>query len=236
MENEAGGIANVGCIDKDLRNVERDLQKEIKGHDADMLLEYFHSEKEKNPSFCFEVDKDEENKFSHCFWVDSTARKAYFFFGDVVAFDTTYNTNKYSMIFAPFVGVNHHNQTIVFGCGFLSDEKTESFIWLFEQWLKAMPSGPPQLIITDQDQAISKAIAQWVPAFCMHIFSAGMSSSQRVESGHSFFKKYVSKRNSFWDFVTRFERALGHQRHKELVSDHVDVNEVPKLRTLFPIE
>ncbi|XP_068312593.1 protein FAR-RED IMPAIRED RESPONSE 1-like [Pyrus communis] len=63
-----------------------------------------------------------------------------------------------------------------------------------------------------------------------------MSSSQRVESGHSFFKKYVSKRNSLWDFVTRFERALGHQRHKELVSDHVDVNEVPKLKTLFPIE
>ncbi|KAM1474235.1 hypothetical protein ACFX2I_030272 [Malus domestica] len=38
MENEAGGIANVGCIDKDLRNVEGDMQKEIKGHDADMPL------------------------------------------------------------------------------------------------------------------------------------------------------------------------------------------------------
>ena len=44
------------------------------------------------------------------------------FFGDVVIFDTTYNTNRYGMIFAPLTGVNHHGQTIIFGCGFLSDE------------------------------------------------------------------------------------------------------------------
>ncbi|KAL2539148.1 Protein FAR1-RELATED SEQUENCE [Abeliophyllum distichum] len=29
---------------------------------------------------------------------------------------------------------------------------------------------------------------RWVPAYVNHIFNAGMSSSQRVESGHSFFK------------------------------------------------
>ena len=39
-------------------------------------------------------------------------------------FDTTYNTNKYGMIFAHLIGVNHHCQTIVFGCALLSDEKT----------------------------------------------------------------------------------------------------------------
>lgn len=58
---------------------------------------------------------------------------------------------------------------------------------------------------------IYKLRKQWVPAFYMHIFSTGMSTSQRVES------------------------ALRHRRHKELASN-VDVNEVPKLKTLFPIE
>ncbi|KAL6138692.1 hypothetical protein ACLB2K_063971 [Fragaria x ananassa] len=248
---------------------------------------------------------------NRCFWADPTSKKAYYSFNDVVVFDTTYNTNKYRMIFAPITGVNHHGQTIVFGCGLLSDEKTESFIWLLEQWLKAMPSGPPNVIITDQDPAIAKAIAQvlpltfhrfclwhimfkfrdklgpviaqnyyglfrasvynsetkeefeaswkhvvqqskqenhvwlktmyelrskWVPAFCNHIFHAGMQSSQRVESNHSFFKTFVSENNSLLDFATRIERGLRQQRHEERIRDHVDSNEIPKTRTFYPIE
>ncbi|XP_024156293.1 protein FAR1-RELATED SEQUENCE 5-like [Rosa chinensis] len=311
METVAGGIQNVGCIARDLRNFERDSREELKGHDATMLLEYLESEKEKKSSFCFEVDRDEENRLNRCFWADPTSRKAYYYFNDVVVFDTTYNTNKYRMIFAPIIGVNHHGQIIVFGCGLLSDEKTESFIWLLEQWLKAMPSGPPKVIITDQDPAIAKAIAQvlpltlhrfclwhimfkfrdklgpviaqsyyalfkasvynsgtkeefeaswknavqqskqemhawlntmydlrskWVPAFCNHIFHAGMQSSQRVESNHSFFKSFVSVNNSLLDFATRIKRGLRQQRHEELIRDHVDSNEIPKTRTYYPIE
>ncbi|RYR78227.1 hypothetical protein Ahy_A01g002960 isoform B [Arachis hypogaea] len=36
------------------------------------------------------------------------SRAAYEYFGDVVSFDTTYNTNKYNLVFCSFVGVNHH--------------------------------------------------------------------------------------------------------------------------------
>ena len=49
---------------------------------------------------------------------------------------------------------------------------------------------------------------RWVPAFVNHIFAAGMSSSRRAESSHSFFKKYISKKNSLMDFITFFNRAL----------------------------
>ncbi|KAL6203957.1 hypothetical protein ACLB2K_021227 [Fragaria x ananassa] len=72
METMAGGIQNVGCMPRDLRNFERDLREEVRGHDATMLLEYFESEKEKKPSFYFEVDRDEENRMTHCFWADPT--------------------------------------------------------------------------------------------------------------------------------------------------------------------
>lgn len=34
----------------------------------------------------------------------------------------TYQTNHYSMIFAPFPGVNHHDQSVTLGCGLLSNE------------------------------------------------------------------------------------------------------------------
>ena len=48
-----------------------------------------------------------------------------------MAFDTTYLTNKYDMPFAPFVGVNHHGQSILLGCGLVSNEDTITFVWLF---------------------------------------------------------------------------------------------------------
>ncbi len=47
-------------------------------------------------------------------------------FGDVLVFDTTYRTNKYNLICAPFVGINYHWQNVMFGCAFLLDETTES--------------------------------------------------------------------------------------------------------------
>ncbi|KAF7142351.1 hypothetical protein RHSIM_Rhsim05G0139200 [Rhododendron simsii] len=63
-----------------------------------------------------------------------------------------------------------------------------------------------------------------------------MTSSQRAEITHSFFKRYVSKENSLMDFVTRFERALAHIWHNELDKDHKDVNERPNLKSMYPME
>ncbi|XP_074576084.1 protein FAR1-RELATED SEQUENCE 5-like [Curcuma longa] len=311
LEIEYGGPELVGCTETDIRNYERDLRDEEKGIDAETLIELFASEKEKNSGFYYEYEVDSDNRFSRCIWADHISRRAYSVFGDVVVFDTTYNTNKYGLIFAPFVGVNHHHQTIIFGCGFLSDEKAESFVWLFNKFIEAMPTGAPKVIITDQDPAMTKAIAQvfpqtfhryclwhiltkfsekinpliyrdnyqiirnviknsttpdefeksweevikcanlekndwlclmyelrqmWVPAYFNHIFCAGMSSSQRSESSHAFFKKYISKKNSLMDFITRFNRALRHQRHNELIADHIDMNEHPKTKTISPME
>ncbi|KAL2475280.1 Protein FAR1-RELATED SEQUENCE 5 [Abeliophyllum distichum] len=78
--------------------------------------------------------------------------------------------------------------------------------------------------------------SRWVPAYVNHIFSAGMSSSQRAESGHSFFKKYVNRNNSLMGFITRFNRALTHQRHEELVCSHVDMNEQPRITSMVMME
>ena len=44
-------------------------------------------------------------------------------FGDLLVHDTTYRTNKYGMICGPLVGMNHHNNNVMFGIGFLINEK-----------------------------------------------------------------------------------------------------------------
>ncbi|KAL2527318.1 Protein FAR1-RELATED SEQUENCE 5 [Abeliophyllum distichum] len=78
--------------------------------------------------------------------------------------------------------------------------------------------------------------SRWVPAYVKHVFAAGMTSSQRSESGHSFLKKYVDKKNSLTNFITRFNSALAHQRHPELVANHIDINEKPRVSSAFMME
>ena len=65
------------------------------------------------------MDLDEENRLKKLFLSDGRQGAAYEEFGEVVIFDTTYLTNKYDIPFAPFVGVNHHGQFTLFGCGLL---------------------------------------------------------------------------------------------------------------------
>ncbi|KAL6193058.1 hypothetical protein ACLB2K_034143 [Fragaria x ananassa] len=282
LEVQAGGIQNIGCTKTDLYNYARDLRREYKGHDAKMLNDYFHGEQSKDDSFVFKMETDDDDRLAHCFWTDSKSRRAYKFYGDAVVFDTTYNTNRYGMIFAPLLGFK-----------------------------KAMPAGPPKIIITDQDPAIGNAISQvfpgsfhryciwhimnkfsekigasvhqdslselkkcvwdsdtkeefdarwievidkgklnnnewfssvyemrsrWVPAYVKHVFSAGMSASSRAEGDHAFFKTYVSKDNTLMDFILRFNRGLAHQRHEELIANHVDVNQRPVFKIPMMME
>ncbi|XP_059639645.1 protein FAR1-RELATED SEQUENCE 5-like [Cornus florida] len=217
LETQVGGIENVGCTERDLRNYERDMREKFKGHDANMLNEYFLSKQEKDPNFVFQIDKDEDDRMTRCFWVDFSARRAYNFFNDVVVFDTTYNTNRYGMIFAPLTGVNHHGKTIIFGCAFLNDETTESFIWLFKTWLNAMPKGPPKVIITDQDPAMTKAIAQFLPD-TFHRYCIWHISKKFVEKLDSVvFRDYYDLfKSSLWnsDTIEEFEESWNHALEK----------------------
>ena len=79
--------------------------------------------KSEDQNFYFAFEFDEEASLTSIFWRDSMMREDYNIFGDVVVFDTTYRTNKYDMICAPFVGMNHHNKNIMLGCGFILNER-----------------------------------------------------------------------------------------------------------------
>ncbi|XP_020254512.1 protein FAR1-RELATED SEQUENCE 5-like [Asparagus officinalis] len=160
---QSGGIENIGCTQRDLYNHERDIRADLKGHDGQMFYEYLKLEQRKNPAFTFQIEADEEQKITRCFWSDASSRRAYNFFGDVVIFDTTYNTNRYGLIFAPIMGVNNHAQTVVFACGFLNHESVDDFVWLFTKFLESMPRGAPKMIITDQDPAMTKAFPHVLP-------------------------------------------------------------------------
>ncbi|XP_058182649.1 protein FAR1-RELATED SEQUENCE 5-like [Rhododendron vialii] len=137
---------NVGCL-------------QLKEGDAEAMHKYFIKMKADNEAFFYAMDLDEENRLKNVFWADARSREVFKEFGDVVTFDTTYLVNKYDMPFAPFVGVNHHGQLILFGCGLISREDTASFVWLFETFVACMSGCSPNAIVTDQCRAMQNAIS-----------------------------------------------------------------------------
>ncbi|XP_075515863.1 protein FAR1-RELATED SEQUENCE 5-like [Primulina tabacum] len=156
---EAGGYEKMTFIEQDCRNYIDKVRKLRLGEgDAAAIQAYFSKMQSFSPGFFFSFDLDDEGRLKNVFWADNRCRQAYKEFGDVVTFDTTYLTNKYDMPFAPFVGVNHHGHSTLLGCGLLSNEDTETFVWLFRIWLECMEFEAPQGIITDQDRAIQNAI------------------------------------------------------------------------------
>jgi len=114
-----------------------------------MFIDVLKNKNEVNPSFFFDYQVDEDNRLKNVLWSDSLSKRSCAIFGDILPFDTTHKTNQYSMVFAPFTGLNHHRQLICFGASLLSDGKVESFQWLFNSFLVAMGSHMSKIAITD---------------------------------------------------------------------------------------
>ncbi|KAK6912587.1 LOW QUALITY PROTEIN: MULE transposase domain [Dillenia turbinata] len=114
-----------------------------------------------NPNFFYLMDLDDEGRLRNVFWADPRSRDAYRYFSDTVAIDATSLSNKFELPLVLFVGVNHHGQAVLLGCGFIGQETVEHFrlYWTgnskafcldFRSWLTCMHWLPPQIIITDQ--------------------------------------------------------------------------------------
>ncbi|CAL5033255.1 unnamed protein product [Urochloa decumbens] len=159
MADLYGGIDNCPYTEGDVKNLRVEYRAEYKCKDMKKTLDYFSELQKDDPDFYYSYTLDEEDRVENLFWVDSAARKSYELYGDCISFDATYLTNAYNMPFAPFIGIDRNGITIQLGCGFLRNEKTESYVWLFSEFKNAMGGKDPLNIITDQDLAMKAAIA-----------------------------------------------------------------------------
>ncbi|XP_058086792.1 protein FAR1-RELATED SEQUENCE 5-like isoform X2 [Magnolia sinica] len=169
---ESSGISTIEFTEQDYGNHNQTGPKRKRnlGRDIENVLDHFKRMQSENPAFFYAIKVDEGRSLCSMFWADAKSRMACNYFGDVVYFDTIYKMNQYEMLFAIFTGVNHHQQSTVFGCALLLDETESSFTWLFNTWLEAMSGHHPVSIITDPDAAIGAAIAQVFPK-THHIFN-----------------------------------------------------------------
>ncbi|KAH9727253.1 protein FAR1-RELATED SEQUENCE [Citrus sinensis] len=235
---EAGDFENVSFLERDARNhVDKVRRLRLGEGDAIAIQRFFQKMQTENDGFYFSIDLDEECRLKNVFWADPRSRAAYKDFGDVVTFDTTYLTNKYDMPFAPFVGVNHHGQSILLGCGLISHEDTETFTWLFDTWLSCMSWCPPLGIITDQDKAMKKAIQIVFPdtkhRWCLWHILKKMPEKLGSESMNAFFDGYVNSKTTLKQFVEKYEKAMESKIEKEWQADARSFSQRLPFRTSF---
>jgi hypothetical protein len=67
-------------------------------------LEAFGNIKKKDPGFVVAMDVDDKRRVKSLLFSHGSSRKNFAAFGDVVTFDTTYQTNLYNLPFGLFVG------------------------------------------------------------------------------------------------------------------------------------
>ncbi|XP_021904927.1 protein FAR1-RELATED SEQUENCE 7-like isoform X1 [Carica papaya] len=163
MDDVIGGLDSVDLIELNNGGLIKTGRENNIGSDwYCLLLEYFQTRQAEDTGFFYSVEVDNGNCMS-VFWADSISRFSCSQFGDAVVLDTSYRRGNYLVPFATFVGVNHHKQPVLLASALIADESKESFLWLFQTWLRAMSGRRPKSIIADQDLAIQQAIAQVFP-------------------------------------------------------------------------
>ncbi|XP_021753449.1 protein FAR1-RELATED SEQUENCE 5-like isoform X2 [Chenopodium quinoa] len=169
LKKEVGGSPNLCFTASDAYNaLSSEKAAQIEGCDGNQLIKYFAKRHVDETDFYYDFEQDDSGALVSFFWRDGRMMRYYHYFGDLLVFDTTYRTNKYGMICAPFVGMNHHGNNVMFGMGFILNERTESFDWLFDTFLHSMGRKSPITIMTDQAQAIAAGIRNIFPSTVHH--------------------------------------------------------------------
>ncbi|KAM0047426.1 putative transcription factor FAR family [Helianthus debilis subsp. tardiflorus] len=207
MRTHYGGFEEVGATAVDCKNLKRDINAYIGKHDAEMVVSRLMDKKRYLPDFSCEYLNDDKGELRGLFWADEEMKHNYMQFGDVIAFDSTFRSNKYDMVFVPFTDIDNHHKNVTFGAALLASETAESCNWLLSAFKKCY-GREPRVVVTDQDPAMKKAIRE--------VFT---TSRHRLCMWH-IMKKVAEK-------VMIFISVQGIQRYKHRKNDHDTRNTTP---------
>ncbi|RYR21407.1 hypothetical protein Ahy_B03g066684 [Arachis hypogaea] len=179
--------------------------------------------KELSMSVCRTIENNEK--------VDVRSRAACEYFGDVISFDTTYNTNRYNLVCGSFVGVNHHEIEQEMSQVVWNSHSKDSFDKNLNDFLlKYGLVDNKWLSDLYEDRHI------WVPIYLDHHFWAGKRNTQRSEGMHSFFNKFITQNRSLIQFVKQYDNCLRSREQAERESDAADFHTVILYATKSSIE
>ncbi|KAB2599464.1 protein FAR1-RELATED SEQUENCE 5-like [Pyrus ussuriensis x Pyrus communis] len=205
--------------------VSREKRIMCEAGDAQSLINHFKCKQAENPMFFYTVD--------------GRSRIDYECFGDVVVFDTTYRTNKYNMICAPFVGVNHYwsNPTIIFTnqCQAMTNAIMVVFpgtchhLCTWHISTNATRNIPTLYEIPEFKRLFNKCLngcqtelefqhtwihEKWCPMFSQDDFSVRIKSTQRSESMNNVFHRMSTKTMTLTEFMLHYEKQANGMRSR----------------------
>jgi hypothetical protein len=196
----------------------------LEPEDIEGLVGYFKRRANEQDMFYWDVEVDQEGRMCNFFWRDGRSRLDYDSFGDVVIFDTTYRTSKCNLICAPFFGVNHHRQNVMFGCAFLLDESSASYEWLLKSFLESMGGCRPKTIFTDQNESISKVIEDVFPAtrhcFCQWYVEKNLQAHLSTINASRTFHSMLSKCMKECESEAEFDETWAMMHHEYNMQEH----------------
>ncbi|XP_062112909.1 protein FAR1-RELATED SEQUENCE 5-like [Humulus lupulus] len=119
----------------------------------------------------------------------------YQLFGDCLAFDSTYKTNRYRKPIVILLGSNNHDKTCVFGAALLDNETSTTYDWVLETFLECMGGKMSSAVLTDGCKAINKALDNIMPGvphriFSWHILKNAMHHVHNI-AFHQELKKFI---------------------------------------------
>ncbi|XP_076949460.1 protein FAR1-RELATED SEQUENCE 5-like [Bidens hawaiensis] len=129
-----GGQHLVTGSKTDFKNHARNVRYCVADADAQMISYRFTHNMSYLEDFFFQF-KAVDGVLRSIFWSDGVSRCNYSMFGEVLAFDATYSTNRHDMIFVPFTGVDCHKKCVTFGAGLIHSETIDSYQWLLDAFL-----------------------------------------------------------------------------------------------------
>ncbi|KAK1359982.1 hypothetical protein POM88_044456 [Heracleum sosnowskyi] len=111
-----GAKVNIGC-----RKMFCFAKEQFGGY-SNMMIDKFKVILESSEGFYYAYEADSVGQLTKMFWTDAIGWRNFEIYGDAVSFDATFDTNKYSMIFTPFTGVDKHDRCVTFASCLLSQE------------------------------------------------------------------------------------------------------------------
>ncbi|XP_062118326.1 protein FAR1-RELATED SEQUENCE 5-like [Humulus lupulus] len=189
------GWENVGCIKDDLYKGICKKYSTWDDCDTSTAMGYLEAKKGPDNMFFYKYDVDKENRLKNLFWSDGTSQVDYQLFGDCLAFDSTYKTNRYGKPLVILLGSNNHDKTCVFGAALLDNETSTTYDWVLETFLECMGGKMPSAVLTDGCKAMNKALDNIMPGvphrICSwHILKNAMHHVHNI-AFHQELKKFI---------------------------------------------